>query len=172
MDTAPRTPAGRYGSVPADRDEGDLVWDAQGRGRTGPDARPAGCRRPGGVTCAWSWACCSWCSPWRAAPASSRASTTPTPVHAAARDLLPGQPLRDGDLVTVQVRLADATEHYLDASDPVPDGTYLLRRVTAGELLPAAAVGTQRQALDKTVNVPVEGSAVPGCRWGRRSTSG
>lgn len=88
------------------------------------------------------------------------------PVHAAARDLLPGQPLRDGDLVTVQVRLADAAEHYLDASDPVADGTYLLRRVAAGELLPAAAVGTQRQALDKTVDVPVEGSAVSGLQVG------
>ncbi|WP_298747789.1 SAF domain-containing protein [uncultured Serinicoccus sp.] len=88
------------------------------------------------------------------------------PVYAAARDLLPGQPIADADLVTVQVRLGDSAEHYLDATDPVAGGTYLLRRVAAGEIVPAAAVGTQRQALDKTVNVPVDASTVAGLQVG------
>ncbi len=88
------------------------------------------------------------------------------PVYAASRDLLPGQPVEEGDLVAVQVQLGEATSGYLDAADPVSSGTYLLRGVSAGELVPAAAVGTQREALDKTVNVPVDGSAVSGLQAG------
>lgn len=79
-----------------------------------------------------------------------------TPVYSAARDLLPGQPVRDGDLVPVQVRLGEAAAGYVDGAAPVPPGTHLLRSVSAGELVPAAALGSARQALDKTVSVPVD----------------
>lgn len=88
------------------------------------------------------------------------------PVYAASRDLLPGQPVEEGDLVAVQVQLGEAASRYLDAAGPVSSGTYLLRGVSAGELVPAGAVGTQREALDKTVNVPVDGSAVSGLQAG------
>lgn len=89
-----------------------------------------------------------------------------TPVYAAARDLLPGQPVQEGDLVPVPVRMGDPLEHYLDADVALAPGTYLLRGVPAGELVPAGALGTQRQALDKTVNVLVDGTAVTGLDTG------
>lgn len=79
-----------------------------------------------------------------------------TPVYAAARDLLPGQPVREGDLVPVHVRLGDTVGRYVDGGAPIGSGTHLVRAVSAGELVPSAALGTERQALDKTVSVPVD----------------
>lgn len=83
-----------------------------------------------------------------------------TPVYAATRDLLPGQPVAAQDVVPVDVRLDDALARYVDGSAALAPGTHLLRPVAAGELVPAAALGTARQALDKTVSVPVEASAL------------
>ena len=82
-----------------------------------------------------------------------------TPVYAAAHDLLPGQPVTGDDLVTVPVRLGDRVASYVDGSVPVAPGTFLLRQVGAGELVPTDALGSARQALDKTVGVPVDSSA-------------
>lgn len=83
-----------------------------------------------------------------------------TPVYTAARDLLPGQLVTQADLVPVPVRLGERAEGYVDGTAPVQPGTYLLRQVLEGELVPAAALGTQRQAVDKTVSVPVDPVAV------------
>lgn len=85
-----------------------------------------------------------------------------TPVYAATRDLLPGQPVEDGDLVPVPVQMGESLQHYVDGDTPLDPGTYLVRAVPAGELVPATALGTQRQALDKTVSVLVDGTAVSG----------
>ena len=82
-----------------------------------------------------------------------------TPVYAAARDLLPGQQVGADDLVPVPVRLGDHTAGYVDGAAPLEPGTYLLRQVEEGELVPAAALGTARQALDKSVGVPVDATA-------------
>lgn len=82
-----------------------------------------------------------------------------TPVYAAARDLLPGQPVTEQDLVTVPVRMGEQLSRYVDGSVPLEPGTFLLRQVGAGELVPATALGTARQALDKTVGVPVDALA-------------
>lgn len=82
-----------------------------------------------------------------------------TPVYAAARDLLPGQQVGEGDLVPVPVRVGDRLDRYVDGSAGIEPGTYLVRQVAAGELVPVAALGTARQALDKTVGVPVDTSA-------------
>lgn len=82
-----------------------------------------------------------------------------TPVYAATRDLLPGQPVGADDVVAVPVRLGDPMARYVDASQPLQAGTHLLRAVSEGELVPATALGTARMALDKTVSVPVEQSA-------------
>lgn len=89
-----------------------------------------------------------------------------TPVYAAARDLLPGQPIAAGDLAVVQVRMGEQTERYVDGAEPVAPGTYLVRGVGAGELIPVAALGSAREALDKTVTVPVDPSALPGLTTG------
>lgn len=79
-----------------------------------------------------------------------------TPVYAAARDLLPGQQVTEDDLVTVPVRMGEQLGEYVDGSVPIGPGTFLVRQVGAGELVPATALGTARQALDKTVGVPVD----------------
>lgn len=86
-----------------------------------------------------------------------------TPVYAASRDLLPGQPVEGSDLVALDVpqRLGESLHHYVDASAPLEPGTYAVRAVAEGELVPAAALGTERQALDKTVTVPVDSSVLP-----------
>lgn len=88
------------------------------------------------------------------------------PVYAAARDLLPGQQVGADDLVTVHARLGDQTSRYVDGSVPLLPGTHLVRQVGQGELVPAGALGTARQALDKSVGVPVDtvaaGSLVSG----------
>lgn len=88
------------------------------------------------------------------------------PVYAAARDLLPGQPVAAADVVTVPVRMEESVARYVDGSAPLQPGTHLLRQVSAGELIPAEALGTAREALDKTVSVPVDQSSV------RRLTTG
>ena len=85
-----------------------------------------------------------------------------TPVYAASRDLLPGQPVGQQDVVAVPVRMGDALARYVDGAAPLQQGTHLLRPVAAGELVPAAALGTARQALDKTVSVPVDPTTVSG----------
>lgn len=82
-----------------------------------------------------------------------------TPVYAAARDLLPGQEVDADDLVAVQVRLGDQAGRYVDGSAPLEPGTHLLRQVGEGELVPAAALGTARRALDRSVGVPVDAAA-------------
>jgi hypothetical protein len=82
-----------------------------------------------------------------------------TPVYAASRDLLPGQPVTGDDVVPVPVRMGEQLSSYVDGSVPIEPGTFLVRQVRAGELVPAAALGTARRALDKTVGVPVDASA-------------
>jgi len=84
---------------------------------------------------------------------------TTTPVYAAARPLLPGQQVEAEDVMSVDVRLADRLQHYLDGAQPIQPGTYVLRQVAAGELVPATSLGTARQARDKTVTVPVDPAA-------------
>lgn len=85
-----------------------------------------------------------------------RAQDRTTPIYAAAVDLLPGQPVTADQLTVVDVRLADSAAAYLDGAVPLADGTHAVRAVPAGELVPAAALGTARQALDKTVRVPLD----------------
>lgn len=89
-----------------------------------------------------------------------------TPVYAAARDLLPGQPVGEDDVVVVPVRMGEQLARYVDGSVPLEPGTHLVRGVSAGELVPASALGTQRQALDKTVSVPVDHTALRGLAGG------
>lgn len=89
-----------------------------------------------------------------------------TPVYAAARDLLPGQPVTGEDLTVVQVRMGEQADRYVDGGQPVAVGTYLVRGIGAGELVPVTALGTARQALDKTVTIPVDPSALPGLSTG------
>lgn len=82
-----------------------------------------------------------------------------TPVYAATRALLPGEQVAAEDLTAVPVRIGEPLEHYLDGTQGVQPGTYVLRQVAAGELVPRTSVGTAREVDDKTVTVPVDPTA-------------
>lgn len=86
-----------------------------------------------------------------------------TPVWVARDTLTPGTELGAHHLEVAEVRLGAAQlAGYLDANQPVPEGLVALRTVTAGELVPRAALG-DRALLDVrpvAVTVPDPGSAV------------
>ena len=63
-------------------------------------------------------------------------------VIAAGEPLAPGDVVERGDLVTVDVRLAGATERYLVPDDVPAEGVVLTRPVGEGELVPVDAVGS------------------------------
>ena len=95
----------------------------------------------------------------------SRAGTTHGLV-AARQDLAAGTVLQAGDLTTVDVRLPhDGKGVYLSAVGNAV-GRTLDRAVTAGELVPAAAVASQRPGT--TVTVPFSAGAAPDLRTGQR----
>lgn len=82
-----------------------------------------------------------------------------TPVYAATRTLLPGEQIAAEDLTAVPVRIGDPLEHYLDGTQAVQPGTYVLRQVAPGELVPSTSLGTSREVDAKTVTVPVDPTA-------------
>lgn len=77
-------------------------------------------------------------------------------VWAVASDAGPGAVLTADDLVAQQVRFVDADllAGYFAVDDELPGDLRLVRSVTAGELLPRAALGTDSVAAD-TVELPV-----------------
>lgn len=78
------------------------------------------------------------------------------PVYVAAHALVPGHLVDGSDLRTEQVRLSGAAATYLSASRAPAPGTYVLRAVPAGELVPRSALGSQHQLQVKTVSVPID----------------
>lgn len=62
------------------------------------------------------------------------------PVYAAGAALVPGDPVRPGELTVQEVRLGAGTDAYLRADRPLPSDLVAVRTVGAGELVPAAAV--------------------------------
>lgn len=77
-------------------------------------------------------------------------------VWAVAVDAGPGTVLTADDLVAHRVRFADGAQlaGYFTADDELPADLRLVRSVTAGELLPRGALGTDAVAAD-TVELPV-----------------
>lgn len=77
-------------------------------------------------------------------------------VWAVAADAGPGAQLSTGDLVAHRVRFADADDlgRYFSVADQLPGDLRLVRGVTAGELLPRAAIGDAEVDAD-TVELPV-----------------
>jgi hypothetical protein len=63
-------------------------------------------------------------------------------VYAAASALGPGDRVHPGDLELESVRLGEASDHYLREGDLPEEGVLVTRSVSAGELLPASAVGS------------------------------
>lgn len=79
-----------------------------------------------------------------------------TPVYAASRPLVPGQPLDSAGLVAVRVDLGETGGRYLAADRPLPEGSVALREVRAGELVPVTGVGDNGAARQAPVMVPVD----------------
>jgi hypothetical protein len=88
------------------------------------------------------------------------------PMYAARAGLVPGQPLSASSLVRVDVQLGDATAGYLSASREVPDGTFVLREVRPGELVPRSAVGTRDAVRTQPVTLGVDATSASTLRPG------
>jgi len=86
-----------------------------------------------------------------------------TPVWAVTRELAAGTTLTSDDLATAQVRLSGAADRYLAADGPDPVGSVLVRPVSAGELLPKAALSGSDPAQGgrRSVTVPVDVDHLP-----------
>src|SRR4051794_29463719 len=63
------------------------------------------------------------------------------PVWMAASNLVAGDRVEEASFVRADVRLADGMSAYLGADGPPPAGSFLVRDVRAGELVPVSAVG-------------------------------
>lgn len=95
----------------------------------------------------------------------SRMSET-TPVLIARSAVVPGDSLESADLVAVDLRLADQTEHYVGTLEAIPDGAVATRTIQPGELVPMSAVGQSDDVPLRPVVIPVDAavaeSVVPG----------
>jgi hypothetical protein len=85
-----------------------------------------------------------------------------TRVWAVRDDVAAGETLTSADLRAVGVRFADAAdaERYVSAQQPVPEGTVTRRGLSAGEMLPLAALGPHSEPLLE-LPVAVAGGGVP-----------
>jgi hypothetical protein len=81
------------------------------------------------------------------------------PMYAAVGSLVPGQPVSQGDVKRVDVRLGADRHRYVVADHDIAAGTFALRDVRPGELLPVSALGTKTDISLKPVSVPVDSGA-------------
>lgn len=79
------------------------------------------------------------------------------PMYAAAASLVPGQPVTQGDVKRVDVQLGVDRHRYVAADHDIAPGTFALRDVRPGELLPSTALGPRSEVDLKPVSVLVEG---------------
>lgn len=88
------------------------------------------------------------------------AADSTVPMYVAVGPLVPGQPVTQSDVRRVDVQLGPERTQYLAADRDIAPGTFALREVRPGELMPRSALGS-RTAIDlKPVSVPVDaGSA-------------
>jgi hypothetical protein len=82
-------------------------------------------------------------------------------VWAMTRDLVAGSTLSQADVTVRQVRLDGELNPYLAAAAEPPVGAVLRRDLTAGELLPAAAVATAGREPEGLVTVPIGRDRLP-----------
>ena len=84
-------------------------------------------------------------------------------VWSTARDLAPGDTVGKDDLVSTSVRFGDATDldRYLLASAPLPEDLRLTRGLGAGELVPAAALGSGEEADTVIVSLAFPHELIP-----------
>ena len=84
------------------------------------------------------------------------------PMYAAAASLVPGQPVTQSDVKRVDVQLGGDRSSYVAADHEMAPGTFALREVRPGELVPRSALGPKAEVNLKPVSVPVDaGGATP-----------
>ena len=91
-----------------------------------------------------------------------------TPVYVAAQDLVAGDRVTASSFTRVDVRLGEGLTTYLAADVPAPEGSYLLRDVRAGELVPRSAVGPAGEVGVQRVTVRADAVATAGLTRGSR----
>lgn len=95
----------------------------------------------------------------------SRLSET-TSVMVARSAIVPGDPISTDDLIVVEMRLGEQTDHYVGSAGAIPDGAVALRTIRAGELVPMSAIGQSSEVPLRPVVIPVDAavaeSVVPG----------
>ncbi|EWT00827.1 hypothetical protein N865_13410 [Intrasporangium oryzae NRRL B-24470] len=91
-----------------------------------------------------------------------------TPVYVAADDLVAGDRVTASSFTRVDVRLGEGVVAYLPADAPAPEGSYLLRDVRAGELVPRSAVGAPDAVRVQRVTVRSDTGSTAGLVRGSR----
>jgi hypothetical protein len=90
------------------------------------------------------------------------------PVWVAGSDLVAGDRVEASSFVRADVQLGEGLSTYLTADAPAPVGSYLLRDVRAGELVPASAVGGGDQVDVQRVTVRADAASAQGLARGTR----
>jgi hypothetical protein len=90
------------------------------------------------------------------------------PVYVATEDLVAGDRVTATSFTRVDVRLGEGLTTYLAADAPAPEGSYLLRDVRAGELVPGSAVGLADEVRVQRVTVRADAVATAGLARGTR----
>ncbi|CCH76535.1 conserved exported hypothetical protein [Nostocoides japonicum T1-X7] len=81
------------------------------------------------------------------------------PVYAASVALVPGQRLDDAAVRRVEVQLGDGMARYLPADEALPEGSYVLRDVRPGELVPRSALGSVADVSVQPVTIDVDATS-------------
>lgn len=90
------------------------------------------------------------------------------PVWVAASNLVAGDKVEEASFARADVRLADGMNGYLAADAPAPTGSFMIRDVRAGELVPASAVGGADGVDVQRVTVRADAMSTTGLARGSR----
>lgn len=90
------------------------------------------------------------------------------PVYVAGVDLAAGDEVTPSTFRRVDVQLGDGAAEYLTALGAPPEGTFLLRDLRAGELVPASALGSAAEVGVQRLTVPVDSVSAAGLVRGTR----
>ncbi|MGP9538985.1 SAF domain-containing protein [Brachybacterium sp. AOP43-C2-M15] len=89
-----------------------------------------------------------------------------TSVLVARAPIVPGDPIDAADLVAVDLRLGEQTDHYVGSAEAIPEGAVATRTIQAGEIVPLSAIGQSADVPLRPVVIPVDAtvaeSVVPG----------
>jgi len=91
-----------------------------------------------------------------------------TAVYAARGPLVPGQQLSEDNLTRLDVQLGSELSRYLSAAQGLAPDRYVLREVSAGELVPTAAVGGRDEVGVQPLTLSVDAGSAAALRVGSR----